>query len=593
MYIGLNVLHNATAAVASSDQIIFAQSEERFNRIKNSSGLPRLTLNYIYQNIVNPKDVQAIVIYMEQIVFLYESLKKTGFKSSEFNYTLNANTLSSAFEQVNRFDSREDFKAWATNEELSWTSKEQNETLRKAALEFFSDNLGIHYDKIVFANHHLTHAYSVIPNLRERLTTSCDTGLIFTLDGQGDLICGSVGIYSPRTGYSVLCRVPRVQSIGRLYHLTTGYLGMKMAEDEHKVMGLAAYSKPAAYLPILSELKELIWITDDGEWDSAFCCREDCLAMLHSTFHLKRFDAIAGAVQQLVEELVTRWIKFWIRKTGVSTIACAGGVFMNVKANQRIADLAEVKKVFFMPSAGDESSAIGAAIYGAESDYHPTKVKPLRSAYLGVEFTDDECEEAINISKAHDRHNVIYYGDTANSQVAQLLADKKVVARFAGRMEFGARALGNRSILANPTDLSVVSFINAAIKSRDFWMPFAPSILEEDFQSYVYDNGKQKPLYMMSTYDCTDLGKRSLIAAMHQTDLTIRPQVVTLESNRDYHNLIDRFKLITGIGALLNTSFNLHGEPVVCTPTDAISTFERSGLQYLQIGKFLISKKSS
>ena len=176
--------------------------------------------------------------------------------------------------------------------------------------------------------------------------------------------------------------------------------------------------------------------------------------------------------------------------------------------------------------------------------------------------------------------------------MALLLSQNEVVARFDGRMEFGARALGNRSILANPSSFQNIELINSAIKNRDFWMPFTPSILEEDMSRYIVNSGKMEAPYMCITFDTTEEARKDIPAAIHPRDKTARPQCVIESWNPGYHKLISEFNRLTGIGAVLNTSFNLHGEPNVCSPEDAIHTIDSSGLKYLSIGPFLLSKNT-
>jgi carbamoyltransferase len=207
-----------------------------------------------------------------------------------------------------------------------------------------------------------------------------------------------------------------------------------------------------------------------------------------------------------------------------------------------------------------------------------------------MEFSEEEMKTALQETNAYDRYAILQATDI-NHRLARLLADDQIVARCSGKMEFGARALGNRSILANPSRFDNLHKINDAIKSRDFWMPFTPSILEEDMNRYIVNPRNLQAPYMSMTFDTTVNARRDLAAAIHPRDFTARPQCVMKDWNPDYHELITHFKALTGIGGVLNTSFNLHGEPNVCSPQDAIRTVDRSGLKYLAMGRFLLEKK--
>lgn len=267
---------------------------------------------------------------------------------------------------------------------------------------------------------------------------------------------------------------------------------------------------------------------------------------------------------------------------------------MNVKANQKIAELKDVKSIYVIPSGGDESTALGAAYYGYTMQTGLINgladIKPLKQLYLGGQFSDEEIKKVLE-EKKKEGFKFKKFKDI-EKEIARLLSEGQIVARFAGRMEFGARALGNRSILANPANLEVLTEINEQIKSRDFWMPFAPSVLEEDADAYFVNKKKIPAPYMMMTFDATERGKNELKAAMHQYDHTLRPQVVYQDWNPSYYKLIQEFKKLTGIGGILNTSFNLHGYPIVYSPQDAILVFLKSKLKYLALGSFLLSKNT-
>ena len=309
---------------------------------------------------------------------------------------------------------------------------------------------------------------------------------------------------------------------------------------------------------------------------------------LAALFKRKRFDHVAGGLQIFVERFLVRWIRSCVLETGISKVALSGGVFMNVKANQKILEIPELDELFIFPSCGDETNAIGASwlLYQQMSASLP---KPLEQFCLGNEFVNDQVEAALQRYQFKSNVKVSHAKDV-EKDVAGLLAKNEIVARFQGRMEFGARALGNRSILANPGSANAVRIINEMIKCRDFWMPFAPSVLEERTGDYFVKPKPMRAPYMIITFDTKENKRECFSAAIHPYDFTGRPQEVNEAWNPRYYKLIKHFESLTGEGIILNTSFNLHGEPVVCSPDDALRVFDISGLQHLAIEDFLLTK---
>jgi carbamoyltransferase len=261
---------------------------------------------------------------------------------------------------------------------------------------------------------------------------------------------------------------------------------------------------------------------------------------------------------------------------------------MNVKANKVIMEMEEVESVFVFPSCGDESNAIGAC-YNIEAETTGTdQLSKLDNLYFGISFSNEEIKQAFDSYSFELKYKINETADI-ETETAKLLSDGNVVARFKGREEFGARSLGNRAILANPSRPEVVKEINKLIKNRDFWMPFAASIIDTDIEKYVDMNPKNEPYYMVMTYD-THEASSEIAAGIHPYDKTVRPQKVTQENSPEYWELINEFRNITGICGLLNTSLNLHGLPLVHRPEDAFHVMEKSSLKYLAIGDYLIEK---
>lgn len=580
--LGINASHLATAALFKDGRILACISEERLTRVKNQGGFPYKAVK--------------------------ECLRITGLKAGEVDYlafSFKDPLINSGFSVLGTEARPLEFSLFP----LVWRLKEWmlanipksravyqvltplfydlflNPFNRANLLQDINSKLGIGQDKVLFADHHTSHAYAAYfacPDFDK------SPKLVLTLDAMGDGLCSSVSI--AKNGHlKRIAESSSGNSLGDLYAYITSFMGLKRGEHEFKVMGLAPYASNVHFMPLYEKLRELIWVNDDLTF-STKVHSQVFYQVLDDVFYHQRFDNIAGAIQKLTEDLLCEWVQKAVRKTGISEVVCGGGVFMNVKANQLISQLSEVKKIYVVPSCGDESTAIGAAFWAFEQHGGPggMPIQPVKELYLGTEYSDIEIEKELKKSK----YQTLKYSQEANieKKVAKLLSQGAIVARFKGRSEWGARALGNRSILANPSNFEVIKEINDQIKSRDFWMPFAPSILSERLNKYVENPKHLEVPYMIMTLDSTEKGKKELVAAMHPYDGTLRPQEVYKDWNPAYWNLISEFEKLTGIGGVLNTSFNLHGFPIVQTPEDALYVLQKSGLKYLALGSFLISK---
>jgi len=299
-----------------------------------------------------------------------------------------------------------------------------------------------------------------------------------------------------------------------------------------------------------------------------------------------RFDWIAAGLQAFTEEFLCQWIKNAVEHTGIRRLAVAGGTFMNVKANKRINELDAVDGLYVFPSCGDETLPFGAAYYcyaksGALN-------RPLEGLYLGTSYSNEEVKVAFEAHPLSRKYRC-RHSDSVEKDVARLLAEGKVVAWFQGREEFGARALGARSIVADPTRRGVINEINEMIKSRDFWMPFACSMLEEGADRYLVNPKRTASPYMILTFDTTEHASE-IEGGCHPYDHTCRPQIVNAAWNGRYHSLLTEFAALTGRLGILNTSLNLHGLPMVSSPKDAFDVLDHSSLNYLAIEDWIIEK---
>jgi carbamoyltransferase len=461
---------------------------------------------------------------------------------------------------------------------------------RAERLGLITEHLGLGADRIACLDHHACHAAAAYFGS----PFEGKPALVLTNDNSGDGLCATA---SRAEGTSLTRREAAPSSpgsLGSFYSLVTVLLGMKAGEHEYKVMGLAPY---AAAPRVEAATAALRGAFDLVAGDPAlFAWRQRgprYRLLLESTLGL-RFDAIAGGAQRIVEDSLLRWARLMHSRYGGQRLALGGGVFMNVKANMLLAAEDWVRDLFVFPSCGDESNAVGAAYLGylgrcRELGAVPS-LRPFGPAYLGPPVTAGEAEAVIRGRDLASRYAVSEH-ERIEERIADLLVSDGVVARCAGRMEFGARALGNRSILGNPADHRVVSLINRMIKNRDFWMPFAPTILREREADYLVNPKGLASPHMMIAFATNPKRRDDLVAAIHPHDATARAHVLEEGANPPYHRVVREFERRTGIGAVLNTSFNLHGEPLVATAADAVDTFERSGLPHLALDRFLISKR--
>lgn len=452
---------------------------------------------------------------------------------------------------------------------------------------------GVEENKITFIEHHVCHAsaaYYGQGNMTDEI-------LVLTCDAAGDGICASVSI-GKNGKLERLASVPLSNSVPIFYSLLTFLTGFVPLEHEHKLMGLAPYSFSSErshqicdYLRShfrFTQQNPLGWQRADGIVDTFKIGPQ-----LKKYIEYKRLDNIAAGLQLFVEDFFVEWVRRVIRETEVHKLALSGGLFMNVKLNKLIMELDEVESLFVFPSCGDETNSIGAAwaAYAGFSKEHgtPVDIPELGPFYLGGKFSPQDVEHAIDNFKFKKKVRTVLHDDI-EKRCAELLAQGCIVARCKGRMEFGARALGNRSILANPNDWHSVKIINEMIKSRDFWMPFAPSILVEFASEYLYNPKQVKAPYMIMAFETRKGKLNNIIASVHPYDHSCRPQIVEKEWNPDYYRLIDYYKELTGEGAILNTSFNLHGYPIVYKPCEALEVFDNSGLQYLALENIMIEE---
>jgi carbamoyltransferase len=451
------------------------------------------------------------------------------------------------------------------------------------------NHLGVAPSKVSFVNHHRAHGYHAYygsPIEKRKV-------VILTADAWGGDCNATVSL--AEEGRITSLSVSTDFLAARLYRSITLLLGMKPDEHEYKLMGLAPYAKPDYVRGPLKVFRETQFV--DGLKFGFHEKPSDLYFYFKEKLEGYRFDAIAGALQAYTEDILQQWAANALKETCARHLVFGGGAGMNVKAMMEIAQLPEVEDLFVCPSPSDESLAIGAAYvfmhdHLTEAGHDPrTVLKPLRNAYLGPSLSSEEVRLAIEPFSTNRAYEVVEESDP--TVAAKLLSEGKVLARCVGRSEFGARSLGNRSILADPRRSTVVRVINDKIKSRDFWMPFAPTILASRADDYLANRKGMRAPYMTLGFHTTRLAQDELQAALHPADGTCRPQVLEPEQNPSYHELVGAFERLTGVGGVLNTSFNLHGEPIVQSAADAARVFTASGLDGLILDRFLITKVTS
>jgi carbamoyltransferase len=564
-------------------RIVAGVQEERPRGIKNALGFPRNAIqDVLAQAQLTPADVDRVAL--------------SGLHSGEYldvdDSTKPADQILKWHQQA--YDQRSISVRKLARSLIPETVYEslRGDSVRGRRLELVT-SLGFKRESIRLVEHHTAHAASAYygwGRLDEPI-------LVLTNDGMGDDICATVSLGEKGT-FRRVASVPHTDSVAEIYALTTFLMGMVPLEHEYKLMGMAPYASPTRSEKIYASLSNLIEFSNNGRltWHRRQGVPPFTTAhrFLEQLYKRQRFDHVCGGVQRFVEEFLKQWVKNAIRETGVRKVALSGGIFMNVKANKLLMEMDEVEDLFVFPSCGDETNAVGAAYWVHAQDClekgRPVDTKPLADLYWGRDIGDDEIEQAISGYPFKSRMRVETPRDIERC-VAQLLASGHIVARCTGRMEFGARALGNRSILANPADPGVIKTINEMIKKRDFWMPFAPSVTAEQVRNYVHKPKNIPAPYMILAFDSRPEKTQVFSAGVHPYDGTARPQEVTPEHNPGYYRLLKYYGEITGEEIILNTSFNLHGFPIAYAPRQALATLDDSGLQHLALGNFLVSKR--
>lgn len=570
--LGISYLSDAGACIVKDGKLLSAINEERLNRIKLFYGIPEMSIKWVLEDSgLGLKNVDIIVTQgycknEDQIEFIDHGLVSQGKIRED------------AFKEV-----------FGRIKQSHLSAAEKRRKLRHVQERYLHENNVIfnrninlvrQFKKfakpIKVVEHHISHAAAAY------FTSGWNSCYVMTADGWGEMesniLCAASEGKLEKLFYS-----HSFDSLGYFYGSVTKALGFIPHRHEGKVLGLAAFGNPNKALSWMKgmirynpEQKRFEGGFEDGIYAANFTNPE-----LERLVKKYRREDIAAAAQKVLEDVTLRYIQNLIPSG--SRLAVAGGIFANVLLNQKILELANVKDLFVYPQMGDGGLAAGSALY------YYSIIKKLKPAYIdtlykGPDFTDAQIRESIR----QFGYTYEYYSDI-EKEIARRLAQKNVVMRFAGRMEYGPRALGNRSILYSTTDKSVNDWLNKALARSEF-MPFAPVTLKEK-SADCYKNIKKhwkKGLYMTMTFDCTENMKRVSPGVVH-VDGTARPQLITRDINPSYYKILRNYYKLTGIPSLVNTSFNMHEEPIVCTPSDALRAFQNSKIKYLAIGNYLVT----
>jgi carbamoyltransferase len=568
--IGINNGHNASAALLSGGKLVRIAQEERFTGKKNHGGFPFRTVEWLLRDTgLRVDDVDAVVLgqYFNVSGFEREEIIAAYNRAAEGAPPLardwvrrtarEALVRSGAYETLkNRFDTGRFEPAYA-------------------ALP------GLPEGRVSAMDHHRAHAAGAYYGAH----FAGERALVLTLDGQGDGLCATISIGGPE-GLTRIASTQAGHSIGDIYARVTHLMGMVPLEHEYKLMGLAPYveddkaEKVSRIFEQYIEVDGLNFVRRIPEPTPYIGAR------LRKDLQYVRFDAVAAGLQRFTEKRMVEWARNALRHTGLRKLALGGGTFMNVKANGLIARLDEVDDIFICPSCGDESLSLGAAYMTYAERNKGRLPEPLDMLYLGPAIDDAEAARVVAATPGVE----VYADADLPERVAELLADGEIVARCAGRTEFGARALGNRSLFADPSRPLATRTLNQAIKMRDFWMPFAPIMLAERQARYLLNPKGIRSPHMMFAYDTYPERFEDMASALQPADRTARAQLVQPGQNPEVEAMLAAFERRTGRAVVLNTSYNIHGEAMVSTAAQGLDVLRRSGLRWLWLGQQLVRK---
>ncbi len=572
--LGIGDGFGAGAALVEDGVVRFAVSEERLSRIKNHSGyyhgFPDRSIELALADTgVAASEIDRVAI--SNFAFPPIPLRLMALSRSrplgdkefldrhEFSRTVNSRIYSAFSERTSG----------------SALARGSIAVYRRALARKLRDTFGLEAP-IGFHDHHHCHAASAY------FTQAEDDCLVVTLDCHGDGLSGSAGLAS-KGRIEPLVRFPASQSLGSFYAAVTHHLGFKHHRHEGKVTGLAAYADPEV---ALADMQRMIAYDPSSRSLRSKLGRNQFTSIERFASFLTRDysrEELAAAAQHHLEQIVLDIVGDLLRHTGRRKVLLAGGIFGNVKLNQRINTLPEVDFLWVHPGMGDEGQPVGAAL-AACAEAGAYRLAPIDDVFWGPGFDDSDVEKALATTDLPwERH------DDIESTVAGLLAQKKIVARCAGRMEYGPRALGNRSILFHAGDPTANDWLNQHLQRSEF-MPFAPATLRRAASTCFRNvaSADRAATFMTVCFDCEPAFVEACPAVVH-VDATARPQLVDETTQPALFRILDEYERLTGISSIINTSFNMHEEPIVCSPADALRAFSTARLDHLALGNHLVS----
>lgn len=594
--LGIGDSHEAHACIVKDGVLCAAAAEERFSRLKADMGYPRQAIEAVMRASSTSASEIDVVAFAGQAGGAFLRIFKPNANFSVHDWIrqcheywkpvlLEGKALSARYgfdlfhEQF--ADSIQD------NPYYRFVSRSEGvpETTHSALLndiraEVVQEHLGIGPERVRFYRHEDCHQAYGYYSRPERL----DRALVLTLEGGGD--DSSATVSTVEKGQFREHWKSNAVMLGRLYRYVTLVLGMLPGQHEYKVMGLAPYGSRYHGRRSLDFFRRINEVSGIEILNTGFA--RDMYFTVREALEGERFDGIAWGLQVYLEEVLVEWIQNCAQHFHTGDVIFSGGVAQNIKACKSMLGAEQVDSLWVGPISGDGSLGVGAAWLAQRESAPGLAIEGLGSAYLGTGYQADTIARAIDAQDVAARHSIVT--KPSPTRVAQWLAEGRIIARYSGRMEFGQRALGNRSILADPRRQASVDHINRKIKNRDFWMPFTPSMLDDDAQRYLVNPKRAYSPFMTMAFDLQEGLADKLPAVIHPGDKTVRPQMLRRIDNPGYHDLITAFKAETGLGVLLNTSFNLHGDAIVESPEQAIDTFERSDLDVLVFDELAITR---
>ena len=589
-YIGIHIGHNASAALMIDGKIKYCLQEERFAKIKNFCGFPVQSLTFLeqYSKSKNIKIDETGISSKQISLFMLKYPLNHFFSVKEYHNfygkdfygkILQGKSISNYIRNLSKDKRFKNYKSIYSNVSDK-NILESSVNYRKVTLNYLRNNHPFISNKINFFDHHTCHAYygrfAINSKNREK---SCTV----IIDSYGDRNNQTLWIDDGKGNLRNILKNNQCE-IARIYKFVTLILNMKPEEHEFKVMGMAPYGNKKYYIEIYEHVFNDI-LKFDGLKIIHKKRPKDLYNYLKTKLSNYRFDNISAALQYYTEKIILELLKKINKKYRINNFYFSGGVAMNVKMYNSFIKEKFIKKLYNAPSGSDESLSMGACYFLNRNN----KSFPLNSASIGSPLIDIS---KIEKKLLRYKRKIKIKKNVSPKYIAKLLQNNEIIAIAQGNEEFGARALGNRSIIANPSDWSNIIKINAKIKNRDFWMPFAVTILKQHHKMFIQNSKGLESLFMNLSFDTISKNYDKIKAGCHPYDKTVRPQILDQTSNKNFFDIINEFYKLTKIPAVLNTSLNLHGHPKSSDLSSVLNTFFKSELNYLYIeNKILIKKR--